>query len=312
MSLISLITGFLRLIRFPNLLFIALTQILLQYCIYQPLYNTISLQEDTAKFWLLCAASLLIAAAGYVINDYFDADIDQVNKPARLIIGKLISKRVAIFFHLFFSATGILLTYWSLHSKQQLYLVFLNGVAVLLLWFYSVRFKKSFLIGNLIISLLVAWVIIIFFLSKLSVVQIVTGAEKNQTIFYQLTILYAGFAFLSTFIRELIKDVEDLEGDRRYGCKTLPILWGIPLTRLFIFSWVVVQLVLVFIVMVYLLQLKMRFAFLYGGFFIVGPLLLLLKRLHIADNSIEFGKLSSLMKWVLLAGILSMIFFYIR
>ena len=125
-------------------------------------------------------------------------------------------------------------------------------------------------------------------------------------------ILYAGFAFLSTFVRELIKDVEDLEGDRRHGCKTLPILWGIPLTRLFIFSWVVVLLVLVFIVMVYLLQLKMRFAFLYGVFFIVGPLLLLLKRLHVADNSIEFGKLSSLMKWVLLAGILSMIFFYIR
>lgn len=312
MSFISITTIFLRLIRLPNLLFIALTQVLLQYCIYKPLYNTISIHEDSRKFWFLCAASMLIAAAGYIINDYFDVDIDQINKPSRLIIGRLISKRVAILFHLFFSVTGLLLTYWALRTSQQLYLVFLNGVAILLLWFYSVRFKKSFLVGNLIISLLVAWVIIVFFLSKLNISEIVTGAGKNQIIFYQLTILYAGFAFLSTFIRELIKDVEDQVGDRRHGCKTMPILWGIPLTRLFIVSWVVILLVFVFMVMVYLLQLKMRIAFFYATFFIVGPLLLLLKRLRVAENEIEFGKLSTHLKWVLLAGIFSMFFFYIR
>ena len=135
---------------------------------------------------------------------------------------------------------------------------------------------------------------------------------RSQSIFYQLTILYAGFAFLSTFIREMIKDVEDMEGDRRHGCKTMPILWGISFTRSFIISWVIILMVLIFMVMVYLLQLKMRFAFLYSFFFILMPLFFIVKRLRSAEEIFEFSVLSKYMKWLLLAGIGSMFFFYIR
>lgn len=312
MLLISKGLGFLRLIRLPNLLFIALTQLLLQFCIYQPLYGLDIASADTSKFWFLFGASLFIAAAGYIINDYFDVDIDQINKPTRLVVGKMVSKRTAILFHLLFNTAGLLFTYLALFSLQQFYLVFLNLGAILLLWFYSVRFKKSLLVGNLLIALLVAWVIIIFFLAKLSPRQIISGADSNQSIFYQLTVLYAGFAFLSTFIREMIKDVEDMEGDRRHGCKTMPILWGISLTRSFIVSWVVILIILVIVVMVYLLQLKMRWAFFYSFFFVLIPLFFLVKRLRAAQRQSEFGLLSSYMKWLLLAGIVSMFFFYIR
>ena len=220
MPLVKVIAGFFRLIRLPNLIFIALTQLLLQYCIYEPLYRPFLTFDDTRQFVFLVFASIFIAAAGYIINDYFDVDIDQINKPSRLVIGKLISKRGSIFLHFIFNAAGLVFTFLATRSIQQSYLVFLNLGVIFLLWFYSVRFKKTLLIGNIIISFLVAWVIVIFFLSKMDPMQLIRGADKSQSIFYQLTILYAGFAFLSTFIRELIKDVEDQDGDRRHGCKT--------------------------------------------------------------------------------------------
>ncbi|NDB53753.1 MAG: ubiquinone biosynthesis protein UbiA, partial [Chitinophagaceae bacterium] len=195
MPLIKVITGFFRLIRLPNLIFIALTQFLLQSCIYEPLYRPFVTIDDTRRFGFLLIASILIAAAGYIINDYFDIDIDQINKPSRLVIGKLISKRGSIFLHFVFNAAGLVFTYLAIRSIQQIYLVFLNLGVVVLLWFYSVRYKKTLLVGNIIISFLVAWVIIIFFLSKMDPIQLLRGADKSQSIFYQLTILYAGFAF---------------------------------------------------------------------------------------------------------------------
>ncbi len=312
MSFIKLVAGFFRLIRLPNLIFIALTQLLLQYCIYEPLYHPFVTVEDTRRFGFLLIASILIAAAGYIINDYFDIDIDQINKPSRLVVGKLISKRGSIFLHFVFNAAGLVFTCLAIRSIQQVYLVFLNLGVVVLLWFYSVRYKKTLLVGNIIISLLVAWVIVIFFLSKMDPIQLIKGADKSQSIFYQLTILYAGFAFLATFIRELIKDVEDQEGDRRHGCKTLPIIWGAALTRAFIASWLAILALLVIFVMVYLLQLKMRIAFIYSFVFVLIPIVSILKKLTNATTSEDFGKLSARMKWLLLAGIISMIFFYSR
>jgi 4-hydroxybenzoate polyprenyltransferase len=308
----SRLLGFFRVIRFPNLLFIALTQLLLQYCIYLPLYVSTPATGDHTRFLFLVSASVLIAAGGYVINDYFDRDIDEINKPARLVVGKWISKRGAILLHSITSVGGLFCTVFAAQGVQQFYLVLLNVGAIVLLWFYSVRFKKSLLIGNLLIALLVAWVLVIFFLSKFQPFQLVKGAAASQAVFYQLTMLYAGFAFLATFIRELIKDVEDMEGDRRHGCKTLPIVWGIPLATSFIIIWVVVFIVFLVVVMIFLLQLQMRMAFLYGLLFLLFPAMVLLKKLRAAHSPAEFGKLSTRMKWLLLAGIFSMIFFYTK
>lgn len=302
--------GFFRLIRLPNLLFIALTQLLMQYCIYLPLFSGTTEKGDTARFLFLMMASVLIAAGGYIINDYFDRDIDEINKPARLVVGKWISKRSAILLHSLTSLAGLICTGFAAQGVQQFYLVLLNASAIILLWYYSVRYKKSLLIGNLLIALLVSWVLVIFFLSKFQPVQLVKGAASSQAVFYQLTVLYAGFAFLATFIRELIKDVEDMEGDRRHGCKTLPIVWGIPLTTSFIIIWVAVFAIFLVIVMIFLLQLKMRFAFLYALLCLLLPSMLLLKKLRVATSPHDFSLLSKRMKWLLLAGIFSMIFFY--
>ena len=105
-----LIAAFLKMIRLPNLFFIALTQVLFQYCIYHSLYKDSLPANDTMHFILLVFASLFIAAAGYIINDYFDINIDEVNKPDRMVVDKVINRRWAIAWHFILSTTGLLLT----------------------------------------------------------------------------------------------------------------------------------------------------------------------------------------------------------
>lgn len=306
----QLLLGFFRLIRLPNLFFIALAQLLFQLAIYQPIYAGQIPPGDTIRFCWLLIASVLIAAGGYVINDYFDVNIDEVNKPTSLVVDKIISRRWAIAWHLLLSGAGLLCTVLSLDSLRQGYLLLINMACVVLLWFYSTRFKKSFLIGNFLIALLVAWSILVVFVSKIDPLQWAYEADPLQLRLYRFAILYGGFAFLATLARELIKDVEDMEGDRRYGCKTLPIIWGVGVARFFALVWVGLLLLFLVGVLIYLLQLNYWAAFAYGFVLILLPLLHWIKKLQRAVTPADFGKLSRHVKWILLAGIVSMIFFY--
>ena len=147
----NLVSAFFRMVRWPNLVFIALTQVLFYFCIYMPLYG----QAQTKKLILLVIASVLIAAAGYIINDYFDLNIDRVNKPSKNVIDTVIHRRSAIIWHLALSVAGVLLTALAVGLRYW-YLVLANLVCVALLWFYSTSFKRQLLIGNVVISLLTA------------------------------------------------------------------------------------------------------------------------------------------------------------
>lgn len=306
----KLLLGFFKLIRLPNLFFIALAQILFQCCIYQPLYEGQIPSDDLLRFIFILLSSLFIAAGGYVINDYFDVDIDEVNKPNVLVVGKIISRRWAMAWHFMLSTTGLIFTFLALASYQQFYLLLINAVAVVLLWLYSTKYKKSFLVGNLLIALLVSWSILIVFFSKIDLLEMLGTHSDRQLRLFRFAFLYAGFAFLSTLARELVKDVEDREGDRRYGCKTLPIVWGIPVTKLFTAVWIAMLVLLLGAVLFYLLQLNFYAVFFYALFFVFLPLLDWMRRLRLAITDQEFGILSRYLKWILLWGILSMGFFY--
>jgi 4-hydroxybenzoate polyprenyltransferase len=306
----QLLLGFFRLVRLPNLIFIALAQLLFQFAIYQPIYEDHIPPGDSIRFWWLLLASVLIAAGGYVINDYFDVNIDEVNKPEVLVVDKIIGRRWAIAWHFLLSGSGLICTALAMQSLKQGYLLLFNIACVVLLWFYSTQFKKSFLIGNFLIALLVAWSIGVVFVSKIDPLGWAYGADPLQLRLYRFALLYGTFAFLATLSRELIKDVEDMEGDRRYGCKTLPIVWGIGVARFFALVWVMLLLVLLIGVLLYLLQLNYWAAFAYGSIFILLPLLDWIRRLRQAATPADFGKLSRYVKWILLAGIFSMGFFY--
>lgn len=306
----QLLTGFLRLIRFPNLVFIALAQGLFQLAIYEPIYAGQLPANDRIHFWWLLLASVLIAAGGYVINDYFDVNIDEVNKPEALVVDKIIGRRWAMAWHFMLSSAGLICTALALSSVRQGYLLLINLGCIVLLWLYSTRFKKSFLIGNFLIAVLVAWSILIVFVAKTDPRGWAHGADPQQLRLYRFALLYGAFAFLATLARELIKDVEDMEGDRRYGCTTLPIAWGIGVARFFALVWVSLLLLLLLGVLLYLLQLNYWAAVAYGVLLILLPMLDWIKRLRKATTPADFGKLSRYVKWILLAGILSMIFFY--
>lgn len=317
----KLVIAFFRLVRWPNLVFIAVTQVLFYYCIVIPVFQQYhSSPALTQKlFWHLVVASVLIAAAGYIINDYFDLNIDRVNKPGKIVVDKIIRRRWAMMWHLIFSFLGILFSLVvALHIQDwHVYLVFiLNLCCIGVLWFYSTTYKRRLLAGNILISLLTAWTILILYVVNLknwSTVKVLSDTKFNYelacTRVFKLAIVYAGFAFIISLIREVIKDMEDREGDAKYGCKTMPIVWGIPATKVFASVWMVVLVSALGIIQFYVLLFGWWISAAYCVLLIILPMIWIIRKLYTARDAKDYHQLSNAVKLVMLAGIVSMLFF---
>lgn len=238
---------FLKLIRFPNLLILAFTQYVIRWCMLSPYLEArryelnnffqLKFQFTEFDFFLLVLSTVLIAAAGYIINDYFDVRIDEVNRPATNLVGKTIKRRVAMVCHMAFNIVGVLIGLW-ISWKYDVFRAgsFIFIAAPALLWFYSTSLKRQFLIGNIIIALLSGLIPLVGVIFELmAIARNLNEAQLSQEIISRIYLVipaffaigYSLFAFLVTLIREIIKDIEDYEGDMEYGCKTLPIVMGI-------------------------------------------------------------------------------------
>ena len=311
----KLLIAFFRLIRVLNLLFIAITQFLFQYCIVLPFFEKTGLAPvlSAPVFTILVIASVLIAAGGYIINDYFDLNIDLINKPEKLVVEKLIKRRWAIVWHLWLSFLGIVLSFYVGWRTGAWWLIPANIICVGALWFYSTTFKKKMLSGNLIISLLTAWVVLV--IGFLTHFRIITNPEMYGTIdaskLMRLTFLYAGFAFIISLIREVVKDMEDMPGDLQYGCRTMPIVWGLNASKVFTATWLVVLITSLVIILAYVLPFQWWWPALYCFSLIILPLLYIFRKLFKASSVEHYHRLSSWLKFVMLTGILSMVFFKI-
>ncbi|WP_026461780.1 geranylgeranylglycerol-phosphate geranylgeranyltransferase [Adhaeribacter aquaticus] len=276
-----------NLIRFPNLLLIAFCQLLVQACLLQPdiIIWRIILND---RFYLLLLSTFCVAAAGYIINDYYDIKIDAINKPKRLVVGKTINRRQAMLAHLILSGIGIVVGL-AINWKVG----FINFFATMLLWGYSARLKKYFLVGNLTIALLSALMLLVVAANFNSI---------NKSIW-----AYAIFAFLISLIREIIKDMEDVKGDASFDCRTLPIVLGIAKTK-----WVIYPLMLAFfatVIMAILYRLVDLFFTLHMVILVLLPGMGLLYFLVKADRKKDFSFLSRYCKAIMLMGILSMLLF---
>lgn len=306
---------FFRLIRWPNLVFIAITQVLFQYCILLPLFQSRGAQPvfDEMALQLLIAASVFIAAGGYIINDYFDINIDRINKPDKQVIGKTMSRRMAILWHSVTSLLGVSISFYLGWKMGIWWIGPANFLCTVLLFVYSSTFKKRFLTGNIIISVLTAWSVGI--LGLVSFYEVFyhssTYNNLNPSRIFRFTILYASFAFIISVIREAIKDMEDIEGDVRYGCTTLPIAAGLNAAKTYTIVWLVVLTGALLIVQAYALQFAWWWAILYCTLLIIVPLVRLFPQLVKAQSTQQFHRLSSQTKLIMLMGILSMIFFKI-
>jgi len=308
----KLLPAFLKLLRWPNLVFIALTQILFFYSVIPFVYKGLQVTFLPQNiFYLLVAASVCIAAAGYIINDYFDLNIDLVNKPAKLIIEKYISRRWAILLHLGLSLIGFIISCYVGYKLRNIYIPFFNLLSIAGLWFYSTTFKKQLLIGNIVISLLTAWVILVI---TVAIYRLHGSVNEGSFIIPRLikvSILYAGFAFIISLIREVVKDMEDIQGDVKYGCRTMPIVWGIPVSKVFAGVWLVVLTGGVLILQFYVFQLGWWLSAIYSILLIIIPLLWVLQQLYKAQTPSDFSRLSSAIKIIMFTGIVSMLFFKI-
>ncbi len=314
----KLFAAFLRLIRWQNLFFIALTQWLFYHFIvigkYPPPPQAYFQNDTLFLFGLLIFSSVLIAAAGNIINDYFDMNIDAVNKPTKNLIDRIIKRRWAMVWHLLFSFVGILLSCYISYKTGKWVIAIANAFTVLLLWFYSTTFKKKLLAGNIIIAALTAWVIVVVYFFAGATILSYKGWDPQVYPFnikrlFKLTIFYASFAFIVSLIREAVKDMEDMYGDAQFGCETMPIKWGIPATKVFVAVWMVVCIASLFIVQVYSWQSGGCEVALYSFVFVLIPIALVLKDLYKAKIVSDYARLSKKIKYIMLAGILSMVFF---
>lgn len=308
----KLTAAFLKLIRWPNLFFIALTQALFYYCVFeQLLLDPSQYPNNHFVFYLLILASVFIAAGGYIINDYFDLQIDIVNKPDKVVVDKIIKRRWTIVWHWILSGIGLLLSFYVSRQSGSWIISIANIFCVLLLWFYSTTFKKKLLSGNIIIAALTAWVVVVvyFFCGATFDIWARTNNNFNEPKFFKYTILYAGFAFIVSLIREVMKDLEDREGDALYHCKTMPIVWGVPAAKVFTAVWLVVAIAALSIVQLYAWQSGWWWIVLYSFVLIIIPLIVILRKLYVATTAADYHQLSSGMKLVMLTGILSMLFF---
>lgn len=315
----KLLFAFFRLIRWPNLVFIALTQSLFYYCIIVPSlpesYYHLQYTFTQPLFFILMLASVFIAAAGYIINDYFDINIDQVNKPEKMVVEKIIKRRWAIVLHWSITTAGLILSLY-VSFKTSVIIIIANVLCTLLLWFYSTSFKKKLLSGNVIISILTAWTVLVLYFAANNTYHF--GVNFSAEIFtamnriFKFAILYGGFAFIISLVREVVKDIEDREGDTRYNCKTMPIVWGIPASKVFAGVWLVVLIGALTIIQFYVFQLGWWLTAIYSLLLVILPLVWILRKLYTAQSISQYHQLSSVIKLVMLSGILSMIFFKIH
>ena len=227
--------AFFKLVRWPNLIITALMMCLV--------YHNLVGMDSTIGFTLLVISMVLIQAGGYVINDIFDLEIDKINKPEKLIVGKLFTERQCNIFYWTLTIIGLGCALAStLMMLGNKFITIFSCIVLLacILYSYSNRYKKSLVIGNLIVSLSVAfavfvpWFFVMMYLAKEG--MLLENYEVVMHISLRLVLIYTAFAFMMTLIREIVKDMEDVKGDGRSHCRTIPVVWGMNTAQIIVIA----------------------------------------------------------------------------
>ena len=305
----------LSLIRWPNLVIISISMIFLMLFVIDPALGIDGFSDGmtTLQFLLLIVATILIAIGGYVINDIFDINTDSINKAGKNVVGRSITIKQAYTLYWITTAVGIaagtLLSY--LINQINFGLIFLFSAG--LLWFYSQRYQCQPLIGNIVISILssisigLVWLFEFYALS--SNASVFVNAQTNFPLVNRLVLIYMGFAFMVSFLREMVKDIEDYQGDNRFGCVTFTVKFGISATKIVAIFLGYTSLFASVMIQYYFYHAGI--IFLFSTFFIIDIIfIIIIYKLHKAIDKSHYSKLALLIKILMLCGILSMILFY--
>lgn len=313
----SKIFYWLKLIRIPNLAMIVLTQYLLGYGIINPMLAMQNVESPLGHllFFILVLVTVLIAAGGYIINDHFDVNTDRRNKPGSNVLEGKISVRKALRLYYILNGIAIIAGFYLAFQAGSLQLGLIFPAIAGLLWFYSSRYQRMILWGNLIVALLTSMVLLIIWLFEFF--MLLNNSDDFVNAVHQLGSInnyvwaYALFAFVITFIREILKDIQDLKGDMETGYRTMPAVWGLKNARI-----IASALILLLIGMIAISQWHLH----HKGFIlpfwylliVVQPLLVyLFVQLLNQGEANKYGFLSNTSKIIMVAGILSMELIYI-
>lgn len=296
---------YLKLFRWKNLLIIVLVQVLIKYALF-PSFST-DMTLNWFGFSLLIISTLCIAIAGYIINDIYDVETDLVNRPKQVIVGKSVSEKTANNLFIIFNIIGVLIGFYLSHlvGKSSFFALFVLISA--LLYIYASYLKRTLLIGNIVVSLLVAFTVIIVGIFDLIPV-INSQNQPNQIIMFRVLLDYALFAFIINLVREMIKDIEDVDGDHKSGMNTLPIVIGRERTRNITFVVSLVPILgLIYYLSTYLYQQIVLVV--YFLLFVTGPLIFVAIKIFQAKSKKDYKLISKVLKIILLLGLLSMLIY---
>lgn len=303
-----------KFLRTTNLLIMVITFYLIKYLVLVPyaVQFDVELLFNDWNFLLLVIVTMLTASAGNIVNDIYDVDIDQINKPEKVFINRLISKKNA--WRLFFTLNGLaMILIFIVYSNIDWFLIWMYPFGFFLtwsmLWLYSYRYKKSVIVGNLIVGVFVSFVP--WSVCYPELVNTAVGTIPNSPVFMFTGIIYIVFAFVSTILREIIKDIEDMDGDAQFGGKTLPIVYGAKKAKR-VGQFVGLLLIAIMTVSTYLLfNIELTISAIYGIVTVIIPTLYVLWALEQASDKKTFHQLSQISKLVMLAGLIFLIVLYL-
>jgi 4-hydroxybenzoate polyprenyltransferase len=293
---------YLKLIRFKNLVVMVLIQYLIRFTLIIPSYSKENVLSEF-YFALLLFSILLIVGAGYTINDYFDIKVDSENKDEHVIVGRTIKRRIALVIHLILTSVGLILGFYIAYKINQFVISIILIVCAYILWVYNLKLKRIFFLANIIVAGLSA-----IFVTSIAILEILLNYNHKASIdnITTLTVI-ATFAFILSLMHEIIKDIKTGEGDEKFMIKTLPTEWGLLKTKEFL-KWL--SIITAFIISVITItKFKTNItATLYAFILLIGPLFLLNIWVYKAQNTMDFERISKLNKFIIFAGIMSMLF----
>ena len=313
-----MVVHYLNLFRWKNLVITGVTILISKYAIFEPaikiMFSESHATMDLGETILLATSVMIIAAAGYVINDINDIKTDEINKPEKIIVGKSISVNAAKNLYIGLNVFGIFLAAYVGSLAGNYKLAILHVIVATILWIYSSYIKNTFLIGNILVSLATALVpITYFFFESLGYIQVygdvlfvnfkkILGGPLEILFYYSIGL--SAFGFVISMIREIIKDLQDYQGDFFIGANTIPIVLGEKWTKIIlqIMSVSLISMIL-YANYFWLPELHIgRFSFtIYNGVFI---LLLVILILYISKYN-DYQKQSNICKIIMMAGVLS-------
>jgi len=300
---------------------------LMRYFVLRPVVevNDFELQLSSFHFFLLVLSTVLIAAAGNIINDYFDQRADRVNRPSNIIVGVHVKRRVAMLVHQVFNALGLAIAVYVAWKIGMWKLSIVSFFAAGSLWFYSVQFKKELFIGNVIIALLAGLVPLLVGLYEIPLLIKAYGTSvreyfqlhrpgEDASLYFQymfyFILSYSAFAFLLNFIREVQKDIADVKGDSRISARTIPLVYGIKNAKRIV--GVLIASVLVVLIVVQQMVVSDNYSLFYLLATIILPLIISLILNHRAVRRPQFLKAGNWLKVAMFFGILySVVHYYI-